>query len=577
MGTTLQSRYKINGVIDTAKPVMQNVENIANSCVSWLTYDISEGKWAVVINRATTSSFNFTDSNIIGGIKTFGTGLDRLYNAVEVQFPNRDLDDANDFVRLDLTAGNRKANEPDNLLKLNYPLINDPITAEQVGLLELNQSRMDLTIEFTADYSATKVTPGDVVSITNTAQGWTNKEFRVLQTAEKNTNEAIQIVISAIEYDASVYSGSFSRVTRSNADGVFTMGQIGQMSTPTVTKLQSEALPRILIESTVPSSNAGIVEGVEVWYYDIPDTELSTSGTGNEWQSVDDEARTYKLHSVVKPSPGGTFAPNEDIKYYISDFTNKNTGFSGNFLIKLRAVNSTTQGPYSATSGLVNYVPKQTTDRVTDDTEVDTGSGNILTTFGMAALMSLLNGLMRDGDFGVGSLFKKILDVFTGKNGFDLESNELKKVANSGGGVMISANHGSQNITTTVQSTTLPATPNYTGPNFTVPQNGVYQVTVIADQNGSSAKGGRGTYFSEQNDNIGSGVALYNVTDGVDAFTETSGGTGSQFWTDHQLGGEVTLDTTKTYRMEFFISQNTPANTSGTLDYDMTWNVFTTD
>lgn len=572
MGTTLQPRYKINGVIDTAKPVMQNIENIANSCVSWLTYDVSAGKWAVVINKATTSSFNFTDSNIIGGIKTFGTGLDRLYNAVEVQFPNRDLDDANDFVRLDLTAGNRKANEPDNLLKLNYPLINDPITAEQVGLLELNQSRVDLTIEFTADYSATTVTPGDVVSITNTAQGWTNKEFRVLQTAEKNTNEAIQIVISAIEYDASVYSGSFSRVTRSNADGVFTMGQIGQMSTPTVTKLETQALPRILIESTVPSSNAGIVEGVEVWYYDIPDTELSTSGTGNEWQSVDDEARTYKLHTVIKPSPGGTFAPNEDIKYYISDFTNKNTGFQGNFLIKLRAVNSTTQGPYSAISGLVNYVPKQTTDNITNNTEVDNGSGNILTSLGLSALMALLNGLLRDGTSTSGSMFDKIFDIFNTDQGFDPRNDELKKVANSGGGVMISAQTGNVTVSSLAQASSL--TNMHTGSAFSPSADGTYKIDAVLDQNSSGAYGGRGSVYSESSDTVSIRTRLYNVTDGSYVSNKSSGGIGAWFWTDYVTTDSVTLSTSKAYRVEFEYVNDTATNPTATASFDIGWNVY---
>ena len=50
------SRYRINGVIDTAKPVMQNLENIANSAGAWLTYDVTDGKWSVVINKAGTIS-----------------------------------------------------------------------------------------------------------------------------------------------------------------------------------------------------------------------------------------------------------------------------------------------------------------------------------------------------------------------------------------------------------------------------------------------------------------------------------------------------------------------------------------
>ena len=432
------SRYRINGVIDTAKPVMQNLENIANSAGSWLTYDVTDGKWSVVINKAGTSTFSFGDSNIVGGINVFGTGLDKLYNSVEVQFPNKDLDDGNDFVRIDLLPGQRKTAEPDQIMKLNYPLVNEPVQAQLLGFLELKQSRVDTTIEFVTDFTASSVTAGDIIDVTYSPMSYSAKLFRVLQTEEINTGESIQIKITALEYDADVYSADFSRTLRSNADGVISIGDIGQMSTPTVTRIggvpaagtagtgesKTASLPRLLIESTVPdntdaNNQAGIVEGVEVWYYNIPDTELPG------YLSVDDDARTYLLHSVVRPGnkvstvKGEVFDPGEEIDYEITDFTTT-TGYSGNFLIKLRAINSTTKGPFSTRSGLVNYVPTQRTDMIDNTTGVDTGAGNILTTFGTAALMSLLNGLMRDGDASSGGLFDKIFDVFTGETGTDM-------------------------------------------------------------------------------------------------------------------------------------------------------------
>ena len=399
--TTTHTRYRINGVIDTAKPVMQNLENIANSAGAWITYDITDGKWSVIINKAETSAHSFNDSNIIGAVDLAGTGLDGLYNSVEVQFPNNDLDDNNDFVRIDIPAVDRKPNEPDNLLKLNYPLITDPVTAEVIGLLELKQSRVDLIVSLA----------GDVIDITNTAYGWTSKLFRVMQVEETDDNDGnIRIKITGLEYSDSVYDTSdISRYTRSNADGIITAGAIGTMATPTVTKVQQDRKPYILIESTVPSSDAGLINGVEVWYYPIPAAELPT------WETVDDTARTYQLHSTITSlSTTGFFQPSEEIDYYISDFN------EDNFLVKLRAVNGTTQGPFSTRSGLIDYQPKQTTDNITDNTEVDLGFGNILTTFGLSTLMSLINGLMRDGDSGVGTFFRKIFSVLEDVTGVDI-------------------------------------------------------------------------------------------------------------------------------------------------------------
>jgi len=422
MTTTSQiSRYRINGVIDTGKSVMSNLENIANSAASWITYDITDGKWAVVINKAETSAHSFNDSNIVGPIKLSGSGLDELYNSVEVQFPLRDMSDDNDYVRIDIPSSDRKPNEPDHTLTLNYPLVTNPVQATLLGFLELKQSRVDYVIEFSTDYSKNDVLAGDVIDVTAATYGFTNKLFRVLQIQEIDSNAGLEYKITALEYDATVYdTGTLEYYQRSNADGVITIGDIGKMATPTVTKTETDRKPSVLIESTIPdntdvNNQAGIIEGVEIWYYLIPASELAN------YQNVDDEARVYTLHSTVKPF-GEVYAPGAAFRHSISDFD------ANNILIKLRAVNSVTQGPYSTRSGLVAYVPKQTTDNITNNTEVDTGSGNILTSLGASALIAFLNSMMRDNAGGSGSLFEKIFDIFTTEKGFDAGDTSLKSV-----------------------------------------------------------------------------------------------------------------------------------------------------
>lgn len=78
MGTSTTQKYKINGLVDTKQPVMDNLTNIANSCGSWVTYSNELGKWGVVINRLETPVFAFDDSNILGTIEVTGVGLGQL-------------------------------------------------------------------------------------------------------------------------------------------------------------------------------------------------------------------------------------------------------------------------------------------------------------------------------------------------------------------------------------------------------------------------------------------------------------------------------------------------------------------
>jgi len=566
-------RYRINGVVDTAKPVWKNIENVANSCNTWVTYDVAAGKWSVVINKAEASSHSFDDSNIIGAIDVSGSGLDTLRNSVEVTYPSNDLDDSADFVRIDIPSGDRKPNEPDNMLKLNYPLINDTITATVVGLLELKQSRVDLIINFTTDYSKNDVGAGDVISVTNTTYGFTNKLFRVLQIEETDGDDgSIQIKITGMEYDANVYDTSdLSRYGRSNADGVITIGDIGTMSTPTVTKVQQNRKPYILIESTVPdnldpNNQAGLVNGVEVWYYPIPAAELPT------WETVDDTARTYQLHSTVaSKSTTGFFAPGEEIDYYISDFN------EDNFLVKLRAVNGTTQGPFSTRSGLIDYQPNQTTDRVTNDTEVDDGSGNILTSLGLSALLAFLNSMMRDNAGGSGSLFEKIFDIFSTEEGFDANAPSIKKLGlNPNGSPMIIAHtDAASNIAVAQSATNTTYNAVYTGANFSPDLTGVYKIDMIIDQNGSGAIGGRGSSFSENEDKIVFNIQVVDVAGPTSIYSESTGGPGAFYWTDFVTSGLVTLDSTKNYKVVVEMINYTESNPSASADVTLGYNVYT--
>jgi len=125
MTTIVPGLFNINGVIDTNNSVLQNIQLIAEAAGSWVTYDINEGQWAVVINRPGTSQASFNDSNIIGSINVYGSGINELYNAVSIEFPHKDLRDQTDYIDLEIPDSERLPNELDNRLNLSNSLIND--------------------------------------------------------------------------------------------------------------------------------------------------------------------------------------------------------------------------------------------------------------------------------------------------------------------------------------------------------------------------------------------------------------------------------------------------------------------
>lgn len=203
-----QPLYNINGVIDTDETVWDNILKIGFACAIWPTFNTKSGKWELVINQADTPVYEITDNNIIGSITVIDKPYSEMYNSVQVGFPHKDLLDERDFVRFDLSTADYGINENNNALSLETDLVNDPIQAEYLAAIELNQSRQQTIIEFSTDFSTMELTAGDIISVTSAVYGWSQKEFRIVSISEADTSNG-NIILSyvCIEYDAAIYSG----------------------------------------------------------------------------------------------------------------------------------------------------------------------------------------------------------------------------------------------------------------------------------------------------------------------------------------------------------------------------------
>lgn len=396
---TLTNRYQINGLVNTDNAVMKNVEELTSSAGSWLSYSLVTGKWSVIVNRAGTSVASFDDTNILGTVSISGTGLQDLYNSVKTEFPNRDIRDGTDYVQLSIAAGDRNANEPNNTLNISYNFLNEPVQAQLLGFIELKQSRIDLVITFQSDYTTLNLVPGDIIDVTNTVLGFTNKLFRIITVAEVDGDQGLQSEITALEYDSTVYNEDLSRVTRTVTNGFTTTGNIGRPGTPTIAKFEDDARPRIEISTTTPT---GTVEGIEYW--------LSNDVALGEAQ------RNYRLIDTRQPSGGnanvrGTFTTGETITL---DYDNIGTS---NLVVKTRAYNSTTVGPYSANSAVTTFTSTQTTDAIGPETAAYNELGGLMTALSVVSLLNKLDGLFGNSATGAGGVFGAIKDIlFPGAN-----------------------------------------------------------------------------------------------------------------------------------------------------------------
>jgi hypothetical protein len=215
--TQQHSRYQIDGALNTFTPVIDNVNKICQAGGAFFTYNAKQGKFGVVVNRPATvgelaNAFVFDDDNITSSITITSTELYSLYNQIEVEYPSVNQRDQTDLYFAECNVSIRNSNEPDNCLKYRLDMVNDRTRVAQLANIDLNQSRINTILEFTADFSSMTVDVGDVVKVTLPLYGYNEKLFRAMRVIEQEDPDGmIHCKFTLLEYDADVYDDLLTR------------------------------------------------------------------------------------------------------------------------------------------------------------------------------------------------------------------------------------------------------------------------------------------------------------------------------------------------------------------------------
>lgn len=337
-GSSTQTRYLINGVVDTGANVIENINNIMTACDSWNQYNAASGQWAVVINQAGSSTFAFDDSNLIGEIKTSVIDITNSINQVEVQFPSKLNRDQLDIVYLQTPSGLLYANEPINKYSCTFDLVNDSVQATYLANRMLEQAREDLIVTITAAYPAIQVDAGDIVSLTNSSYGWSSKLFRVMKVSEASLPDGnLGASLDLNEYNATVYDdGSITAFTPAGNTNLPNPASFGTLPAPTITASYPDAaVPSIVIQPYI--GTASFVTYAEIWYSAFAAPTAS---------------QRYLLKSSAIPSDGTPYVVGETLPTVtISDLD------GGNWYFFSRLVNEVATSDYSPASTLLQWRP----------------------------------------------------------------------------------------------------------------------------------------------------------------------------------------------------------------------------
>jgi hypothetical protein len=303
-GTTpsTQARYEINGVLNTGDSLKANLDRLALASSSWLIFDGKNGEWKVVLNKqATTDQLNnamlFNDDNIIGEITLTSTNLEDLYNQIEIQYPNRNTRDQSDFYKTEIASIDRNQLEEDNILRMRVDMVNSKIHAGRIGNITLKQTRIDLVIQFTCDYSALQVEAGDIIKVTNPIYDFNAKLFRVMKVRETEGEDGtLACEITALEYNASVYTDETlsdgADQPNNNIPPFDSSASLPPPSKPLITNLNpTDNTPNFTLTTTL-ATNTNRVAFVE-WFHS------TNSSTGFTWLDNSIAANYYAGGDVV--------------------------------------------------------------------------------------------------------------------------------------------------------------------------------------------------------------------------------------------------------------------------------------
>jgi len=208
-GSANIARYEINGTLSTLEDVSTNIDKLMMSCGSYMLFDGKQGKYKGLPNKIyedQANCFVANDDNIVSSIRIQNTDLYQMYNQVEIEYFDKERRDQRNTVFIEIPTGERNSGEPDNKLSYSIDMINNKVHAEALGNIDLLQTRLDSVIQFTGDHSFLQVDVGDVIKVTNSTYGYTDKLFRVMRIKESEDElGSLTCDIVGLEYADSVY------------------------------------------------------------------------------------------------------------------------------------------------------------------------------------------------------------------------------------------------------------------------------------------------------------------------------------------------------------------------------------
>jgi hypothetical protein len=341
-GSATQKRFEFNGILETTRTIMQNLQDMSSCCDCLIKYSEMYGTWGVIVQKPDYDiAMELNDSNIISAFTVSLMDIANSFNIAEVKFPDNTAQDSFNTSIYDLAEIDPALlypNEPVNKQSISLPLTNNSVTAQLLANRFLKSAREDLQLTFTINYIGLQLDAGDIVTITNINYGWVNKLFRcqkVTQSFSDNGQITTNLLVS--EFNPEVYNDvSITQFTPAPNTGIGNPTFFGIPPAPIIIDQQPFAT-NPYIELNITTSTSGIAQYAEVWY----------SAFSNPTSNQRIFAGTTAIQSNGNPYSTNTLMP----PVILSNIA------SGNWYFFSRMVNSLASSVFSPASNLLEWRP----------------------------------------------------------------------------------------------------------------------------------------------------------------------------------------------------------------------------
>lgn len=300
-----EKRYTCNGSFTTAEKPGDMIDSILTSLGGMIWY--AQGTWRVKAGAYTTPVLSLDEDDLRSSIKintrhsrrdNFNT-VKGVFKGSETNYMPSDYPQVTSQTFIDVDNGE------ESVLDLELPFTDTNTRAQRIAKMALYRNREQLTVSAVFGLKAFQVQVGDIIQLTNTRAGWTDKTFEVMNWNFKpETDQSLNVEMDLREISSGVFDwnaeeNAFEQNNTTLLDP-FIVPEIGLLVESTA-RVINEHLTNVIIVTTSTDSPEQI-DQVEVQFKKSSSSVWKNGGFGEigivEILDVEDDSFDIRVRGI---------------------------------------------------------------------------------------------------------------------------------------------------------------------------------------------------------------------------------------------------------------------------------------